>query len=68
MGMLSEKDKTAIRRGAWCNDTSIPAHLRQPVSAMGHLPLHGVLVIGREKCLTPPPVSLSHLLKGDDDA
>lgn len=24
MGILSDKDKAAIRRGAWCNDTSVP--------------------------------------------
>ena len=24
MGLLSAKDKEAIKRGAWCNDTSIP--------------------------------------------
>ena len=30
MGYLSKRDKEAIRRGAWCNDTSIPAHLRVP--------------------------------------
>lgn len=28
MGMLDAKTKAAIRRGAWCNDTRIPQHIK----------------------------------------
>lgn len=28
MGLLSKEDKAAIRRGAWCNDTSVPEHIK----------------------------------------
>lgn len=28
MGHLSKQDKEAIRRGAWCNDTRIPQHIK----------------------------------------
>lgn len=30
MGILTKETKAAIRRGAWCKDTSIPAHLKTP--------------------------------------
>jgi len=29
MGYLSARDKTAIRRGAWCNNTGIPEALQK---------------------------------------
>ena len=32
MGMLTPATKHAIRRGAWCNDTSIPAHMQKHYS------------------------------------